>query len=92
MTYWQIIIKPFLYGLRNNCHQVQLNTITMNLGSMKKLMIKSAKEKLALHKNLGQRSALSVLQVAELLDIVTGNNETAAVNPELFFNRTFSLN
>lgn len=72
--------------------QVELNTITMNLGSMKKLMIKSAKEKLARHKNLGQHSSLSVIQVAELLDIVSGNNEPSTVNSNVFFNNTFSLN
>lgn len=64
----------------------------MNLGSMKKLMIKSAKEKLAHHKNLGQRSALSVLQVAELLDIVSGISEPSTVNSKIFFNNAFSLN
>ncbi len=64
----------------------------MNLGSMRKIMIKSAKEKLARHKNLGQRSTLSVLQVAELLDIVTGNSESATTHPAIFFDNGFSLN
>jgi hypothetical protein len=72
--------------------EVEFKTITMNLGSMRKIMIKSAKEKLALHKNLGQRSSLSVLQVAELLDFVTGNSETAPKHPAIFFDNGFSLN
>ncbi|MFT5823851.1 MAG: hypothetical protein ACI8ZM_005116 [Crocinitomix sp.] len=64
----------------------------MNLGSMRKIMIKSAKDKLARHKNLGQRSTLSVLQVAELLDFVTGNHESATTHPAIFFDNGFSLN
>lgn len=64
----------------------------MNLGSMKKLMIKSAKDQLARHKNLGRRSNLSILQVAELLDIVSGKNETTTVSTGIFFDNTFSLN
>lgn len=65
----------------------------MNLGSMRKTMIKSAKEKLAIHKSLGQRSTLSIFQVAELLDIVSGNSaEQSAVHPSIFFDNAFSLN
>ena len=56
-------------------------------------MIKSAKEKLALHKSLGQRSTLSIFQVAELLDIVSGNSEEqSVVSPSIFFDNAFSLN
>ncbi|NOQ72920.1 MAG: hypothetical protein GQ574_13005 [Crocinitomix sp.] len=64
----------------------------MNLGSMRKIMIKSAKDKLARHKNLGQRSTLSVLQVAELLDFVSGKNEATTTHPAIFFDNGFSLN
>ncbi len=63
----------------------------MNLGSMRKTKVNTAKEQLALHKNLGQRSALSILQVAELLDIVSGKDESPEYSA-IFFDNPFSLN
>lgn len=64
----------------------------MNLGSMRKTMIESAKAKLAQHKTLGQRSTLSVLQVAELLDILSGKTDPTTTYSNLFFDSSFSLN
>ncbi len=64
----------------------------MNLGSMRNMMIKSAKQKLAQHKNLGRRSSLSILEVAELLDIVSGNNLPNEVDTGLSLKSAFSLN
>lgn len=64
----------------------------MNLESIRKTMIKSAKDQLEHHKNLGQRSNLSLMQVAELWDIVSGNSESGNTNSGIFFDNVFSLN
>lgn len=63
----------------------------MNLGSVKQSMIKSAKEQLANHKNLGNRSRLSIVQVAELWDIVSGMHDSKTTS-NIFFDNAFSLN
>ncbi len=65
--------------------------IMMNSGNLKQTVIRSAKNQLEAHKNLGQRSNLSILQVAELWDIVSGRSEKAAM-AELFLDKPFSLN
>ena len=64
----------------------------MNLGSMRKTMIKSAKAQLDRHKSLGQRSTLSILQVAELLDFVTGKNDAGMIPSGVFLEGSFSMN
>ena len=88
-----IIFKTFLRRLRNSSQQVEINTWTMNLGSIRKTAIKSAQAKLAQHKTLGQQSTLSIMQVAELLDIVSGKTEVTTAYTNIFFdNTTFSLN
>jgi|GEM_PF-3494369 len=60
----------------------------MSLKCMRKTMVNAAKEKLNLHKSLGQRSTLSIVQVAALLDIVTGksipSNSATVYNEEAF--------
>jgi hypothetical protein len=49
--------------------------------------ISQAKIKLARHKELGNKSTLSILEVAQLLDIVTFGPNLQAVNMKpLFFN------
>ena len=66
----------------------------MNFGNMKQTIVATAKKKLAIHKNLGKRSSLSIMQVAELLDIVSGNVEIEPIVPSkgAFFENAFSLN
>ena len=64
----------------------------MNLGSMRKTMISSAKAQLDRHKNLGQRSTLSIIQVAELLDFVSGMNDAGMIPTGVFLEGTFSMN
>ncbi|MCC7455184.1 MAG: hypothetical protein IT222_13530 [Crocinitomix sp.] len=64
----------------------------MNVGSMKMTLIKSAKAQLDMHKSLGRRSKLSIIQVAELLDIVSGKTEPSDVHASIFIDNSFSLN
>ena len=64
----------------------------MNLGSMRKTMIESAKAQLTRHKDLGQRSNLSIVQVAELLDVLSGKSEPSTSCSGIFFENSFSLN
>ncbi len=55
-------------------------------------MLNSAKAKLDQHKALGQHSRLSIFQVAQLLDFVSGKSESNQIPKELFLEETFSLN
>lgn len=55
-------------------------------------LIKSAKAQLDMHKSLGRRSKLSIIQVAELLDIVSGKTEPSDVHASIFIDNSFSLN
>ncbi len=63
----------------------------MSLQCRRISMVKAAKEKLAEHKNLGQRSPLSIMQVAELIDIVSGLTRPA-IKTTVFAPDAFSLN
>lgn len=63
----------------------------MSLQCRRISMVKAAKEKLAEHKNLGQRSPLSIMQVAELIDIVSGLTRPA-ITTALYNEDSFSLN
>lgn len=54
----------------------------MNLEDIRNSIIKSAKEKLNRHRVMGSSTKLSVTEVAELLDIVSGRAEGAKVAPE----------
>ena len=62
----------------------------MNLGNRKQTAIRSAKNQLETHKNLGNRSNLSIFQVAELWDVVAGRSEKK--QSSIFFEKVFSLN
>jgi len=62
----------------------------MNLQDLKQNMINSAKRRLSEHKSLGNKSSLSILEVAELLDVVNGFNTKAIAN--LNSETNFSLN
>ena len=53
--------------------------------------IEMAKQKLSHHRNLGSKSALSIREVAELLDIVNGNGDLSASENSLFFG-LYSMN
>lgn len=63
----------------------------MSAKCMRKSMVNAAKEKLNLHKSLGQRSTLSIVQVAALLDIVTGKT-LPSTGAAVYNEETFSLN
>ena len=54
----------------------------MNLDDIKNKIIQSAQEKLNRHKVMGSNTKLSITEVAELLDIVSGTAENARVSPE----------
>ncbi|WP_070137044.1 hypothetical protein [Crocinitomix algicola] len=64
----------------------------MEFLNIKKSMLNSAKAKLDQHKALGQHSRLSIFQVAQLLDFVSGKSESNQIPKELFLEETFSLN
>lgn len=54
----------------------------MNLEDIKNRIIQSAQEKLNRHRVMGSKTKLSIMEVAELLDIVSGKAENAAITPE----------
>lgn len=65
----------------------------MNLENSRKTIIKSAKAKLENHKILGRHSNLSLMQVAELWDIVSGNVEAQSFKSNAMLGGNFfSLN
>lgn len=65
----------------------------MNVKCIRKTLVNRAKEKLAQHKHLGQRSGLSILEVAQLLDIVSGKTISGDITPSLLVQEPFfSLN
>ncbi|MBD3636658.1 MAG: hypothetical protein HUJ25_04895 [Crocinitomicaceae bacterium] len=53
----------------------------MNLDDIKNKIIRSAQEKLNRHRVMGARTKLSITEVAELLDIISGQAEDARVEP-----------
>lgn len=57
----------------------------MNLDQIKNELIKSAEAKLQVHKRMGAASKLSILEVAQLLDIVSGNIEENQFRQGQFF-------
>lgn len=63
----------------------------MNLEDIRNNVIKSAKEKLNRHRIMGAKTSLSITEVAELLDIVSGMAQDARVEAESLVGR-FSLN
>lgn len=54
----------------------------MNLDDIKNNIVRSAQRKLNRHKVMGAKTNLSILEVAELLDIVSGMAEDAKISPE----------
>ncbi|MEZ4924262.1 MAG: hypothetical protein R2780_13905 [Crocinitomicaceae bacterium] len=61
---------------------MQLKTTTMNLEEIRNNIIRSAQRKLNRHKVMGSNTTLSIHEVAELLDIVSGMAENASITPE----------
>jgi hypothetical protein len=57
----------------------------MNLDQIKHEMIKSAEAKLNAHNRMGSSSKLSILEVAQLRDIVAGNIEETDFRQGQFF-------
>lgn len=62
----------------------------MNLQDLKENMINSAKRRLSEHKSLGNKTPLSILEVAELLDLVNGIQHKASMSFKT--QKNFSLN
>jgi len=58
---------------------------TMNIDQIKNELIKTAESKLQLHKRMGRSSKLSIMEVAQLFDIVNGNIEESSFNQGKFF-------
>ena len=54
----------------------------MNLEDIRNKVVKSAQEKLNRHRVMGDKTKLSITEVAELLDIVSGKAENARISPE----------
>ena len=54
----------------------------MNLDDIKNKIVQSAHEKLNRHRVMGAKTKLSITEVAELLDIISGKAENARVSPE----------
>ena len=63
----------------------------MNLDDIKNKVIQSAHEKLNRHRVMGSKTKLSIMEVAELLDIISGKAENARVSPDDVIGN-FSLN
>ena len=63
----------------------------MSLDEIKNNVIKMAQQKLNQHKMMGNRTALSILEVAELHDIISGKAENARIQSSSLIGRV-SLN
>jgi hypothetical protein len=61
----------------------------MKVGCIKKTLIRTAKNQLNQHKELGQASTLTIEEVAHLFDIVNGYNDYPALPAKEL---AFSLN
>lgn len=59
----------------------------LNITNMKKDYIDFAKEKLQNHKSNGMQSNLSIFQVAELIDVITGRRDEQSVSNAVLFSQ-----
>lgn len=59
----------------------------LNITNMKKNYIDIAKQKLQNHKTSGNESNLSIFQVAELIDVITGRKEKNDINDTFMFSQ-----
>ena len=57
----------------------------MNIDQIKNEIIKTAQTKLQAHKRMGSESKLSIMEVAQLVDIISGNIEETTYNKGQFF-------
>ena len=60
----------------------------MKMDELKNNVVKAAQNKLNLHKRLGNKTHLSILEVAELLDIISGKAENAKIEPNALIGET----
>ena len=85
----QNIFFKGLKPLKNIRVRVDMNTSltrqTMNIDQIKNELIKSAQSKLQMHKRMGRDSKLSIMEVAQLVDIISGNIEESNFNRAQFF-------
>tara|TARA_R110002096_G_scaffold422347_1_gene628780 strand:- start:445 stop:645 length:201 start_codon:yes stop_codon:yes gene_type:complete len=59
----------------------------LNLKTMNQNYIELAKQKLQNHKSKGNSSNLSIFQVAELLDVITGKKDLNFIPNTMMFNQ-----
>ena len=59
----------------------------LNITNMKKSYIEFAKERLHNHKLEGKQTSLSIFQVAELIDVITGKRDESSVSNAVLFSQ-----
>jgi len=85
-------VKPFLKKHRRKAMTTTaIKQNTMNLDQIKTELINAAQAKLKTHAQMGASSRLSILEVAQLRDIIAGNVELN-VNSSAHFFGLHSLN
>ncbi|HIP37207.1 MAG TPA: hypothetical protein EYG85_10170 [Crocinitomix sp.] len=57
----------------------------LNITNMNKKYVEIAKKKLKSHKIKGEKSSLSIFQVAELIDVITGKKENFTIDNAVLF-------
>jgi len=57
----------------------------LNITNMNKKYVELAKQKLQNHKQSGEKSNLSIFQVAELIDVITGKIDRFTVHNAVLF-------
>ncbi len=57
----------------------------LNITNMNKKYVEIAKQKLQHHKKSGEKSNLSIFQVAELIDVITGKIDKFTVHNAVLF-------
>ena len=57
----------------------------LNITNMNKKYVELAKQKLQNHKQSGEKSNLSIFQVAELIDVITGKIDRFTINNAILF-------
>ena len=78
-------MKPFQQSSRRKVMTTVLKQQTMNLDQIKAELINAAQAKLKVHAQMGVNSRLSILEVAQLRDIIAGNVELNVNHSPQFF-------
>jgi len=79
-------MKPYGKNLRRKAMTTTaIKTNIMNLDQIKTELINAAQAKLKAHAQMGASSRLSILEVAQLRDIIAGNVELNVNSPAQFF-------